>query len=90
MNELCLHCSLVFFFVSFVNYVLCMFLFFAQLTIKGLDLSEGEAFALLEDMFGGLLPPPTLEKVFACSGEDLEEVRTRKTIQVRIGAIHEY
>lgn len=42
---------------------------------EGLELSEGEAFALLEDMFGGLLPPEALEEAFARSGENLEEVR---------------
>lgn len=40
----------------------------------GLDLSEGEAFFVLEDMFGGLLPPSVLERVFVESGQDLEEV----------------
>lgn len=40
----------------------------------GLDLSEGEAFFVLQDMFGGLLPSGTLDSVFAESAQDLEEV----------------
>lgn len=44
---------------------------------EGLDLSVGEAFFVLEDMFGGLLPPETLEKVFLESTNDLEKVGER-------------
>lgn len=61
-----------------------MFCFLAQLAMKGLELSEGEAFALLEDMFGGLLPPTALEQVFARSGENLEEVRRVRDRRDRI------
>ena len=43
----------------------------------GLELSEGEAFFVLEDMFGGLLPPEILEKVFVESSQNLEEVSER-------------
>ncbi|CAN0303870.1 unnamed protein product, partial [Ectocarpus sp. 8 AP-2014] len=38
-----------------------------------LDVSDGEAFFVLEDMFGGLLPPETLENLFAESGKNLEK-----------------
>ncbi|CBJ25871.1 conserved unknown protein [Ectocarpus siliculosus] len=38
-----------------------------------LDVSDGEAFFVLEDMFGGLLPPETLENLFAESGKYLEK-----------------
>ncbi|CAM9785592.1 unnamed protein product [Ectocarpus sp. 4 AP-2014] len=38
-----------------------------------LDVSDGEAFFVLEDMFGGLLPPETLENLFAESGKHLEK-----------------
>ncbi|CAN0104841.1 unnamed protein product [Laminaria digitata] len=38
-----------------------------------LELSEGEAFFVLEDMFGGLLPPEILDKVFVESSQNLEE-----------------
>ncbi|CAB1110131.1 unnamed protein product [Ectocarpus sp. CCAP 1310/34] len=38
-----------------------------------LDVSDGEAFFVLEDMFGGLLPPETLENLFAESGNYLEK-----------------
>ncbi|CAM9708945.1 unnamed protein product [Scytosiphon promiscuus] len=38
-----------------------------------LDFSDGEAFFVLEDMFGGLLPPDTLEKVFLESRSDLQK-----------------
>lgn len=41
---------------------------------EGLGLSDGEMFFLLEDMFGGLLLPESLEKVFRESGNDLEKV----------------
>ncbi|CAM9526160.1 unnamed protein product [Pylaiella littoralis] len=40
---------------------------------EGLDLSVAEAFFVLEDMFGGLLPPETLEKVFLESTNSLEK-----------------
>ncbi|CAM9260119.1 unnamed protein product [Ectocarpus sp. 12 AP-2014] len=39
----------------------------------GLEVSDGEAFFVLEDMFGGLLPPETLESLFAESGKYLEK-----------------
>lgn len=42
------------------------------------ELSEGEAFYVLEDMFGGLLPADTLERVFMASGQSLEEVKQEK------------
>ena len=42
-----------------------------------LELSEGEAFFVLEDMFGGLLPPEALEKVFVESSQNLEDVSGR-------------
>ncbi|CAM9351427.1 unnamed protein product, partial [Hapterophycus canaliculatus] len=38
-----------------------------------LDLSDGEAFFVLEDMFGGLLPQDTLEKVFVESRNNLQK-----------------
>ncbi|CAM9517294.1 unnamed protein product [Ectocarpus fasciculatus] len=38
-----------------------------------LDVSDGEAFFVLEDMFGGLLPPETLENLFVESGKSLEK-----------------
>lgn len=41
---------------------------------EDLGLSDGEAFFVLEDMFGGLLLPESLEKVFRESGNNLEEV----------------
>ena len=39
-----------------------------------LGLSEGETFFVLEDMFGGLLLPEVLERVFRESGNNLEKV----------------
>lgn len=40
-----------------------------------LKLSEGEAFVVLEDMFGGLITLETLQQVFLGSGSDLEQVK---------------
>lgn len=40
----------------------------------GLQLSDGEVYAVLEDMFGGLIRPENLDRVFVGSVRDLEEV----------------
>lgn len=41
---------------------------------EGLGLSDGETYFVLEDMFGGLLLPKSLEQVFRESGNNLEKV----------------
>ena len=45
------------------------------------DISEGEAFLVLEDMFGGLLPADALGCVYLESGQNLEEVRGEKRFE---------
>ncbi len=42
---------------------------------EDVGLTEGETFFVLEDMFGGLLLPEVLERVFRESGNNLEKVR---------------
>lgn len=50
-----------------------------------LEVSDGEAFLVLEDMFGGLLPPETLENLFVESGKYLEKVRQERSWQTADG-----
>lgn len=49
---------------------------------RRLSISDGEAFFVLEDMFGGLLPPDALEKVFLESRNDLHKVNRRESFNI--------